>query len=91
MDLFDRLKDLREQGLAEIKEAESEKSLNDVRVKLVGKKGELTQILHQMKDVAPEKRREVGQKVNELRDLFNENLASAKDNLIENEFMGERK
>ncbi len=83
MDLFDRLKDLREQGLAEIKEAESEKSLNDVRVKLVGKKGELTQILHQMKDVAPEKRREVGQKVNELRDLFNENLASAKDNLIE--------
>jgi hypothetical protein len=40
MDLFDRLKDLREQGLAEIKEAESEKSLNDVRVKLVGKKGE---------------------------------------------------
>ena len=83
MDLFDRLKDLREQGLAEIKEAESEKSLNDVRVKLVGKKGELTQILHQMKDVAPEKRREVGQKVNELRDLFNENLASAKDSLIE--------
>ncbi len=83
MDLFDRLKDLREQGLAEIKEAESEKSLNDVRVKLVGKKGELTQILHQMKDVAPEKRREVGQKVNELRDLFNEKLASAKDNLIE--------
>ena len=83
MDLFDRLKELREQGLAEIKEAESEKSLNDVRVKLVGKKGELTQILHQMKDVAPEKRREVGQKVNELRDLFNENLASAKDNLIE--------
>lgn len=83
MDLFDRLKDLREQGLAEIKEAESEKSLNDVRVKLVGKKGKLTQILHQMKDVAPEKRREVGQKVNELRDLFNEKLASAKDNLIE--------
>lgn len=77
------MKDLREQGLAEIKEAESEKSLNDVRVKLVGKKGELTQILHQMKDVAPEKRREVGQKVNELRDLFNENLASAKDSLIE--------
>ena len=56
MDLFDRLKDLREQGLAEIKEAESEKSLNDVRVKLVGKKGKQTQILHQMKDVAPEKR-----------------------------------
>ncbi len=55
MDLFDRLKALREQGLNDIKEAENEKSLNDVRVKLVGKKGELTEILHQMKDVAPEK------------------------------------
>ena len=28
MDLFDRLKDLREQGLEEIKEAADEKSLN---------------------------------------------------------------
>ena len=83
MDLFDRLKDLREQGLEEIKEAADEKSLNDVRVKLVGKKGELTQILHQMKDVAPERRKEVGQRVNELRDAFNESLAQAKDELIQ--------
>ena len=83
MDLFDRLKDLREQGLEEIKEAADEKNFNEVRVNLVIKKNELTQILHQMKDVAPERRKEVGQKVNELRDAFNESLAQAKDELVQ--------
>lgn len=83
MDLFDKLKELREQGLEEIKKASDQKKLNDVRVELVGRKGELTKILHSMRDVAPEHRREVGQRVNELRDLFNTQLNAAKDNLVQ--------
>ena len=82
MDLFDKLKQLREQGLEDIKKAADEKKLNEVRVELIGKKGELTQILHSMKDVAPENRREVGQKVNELRDLFNAQLDNAKEEIV---------
>ncbi|MDF7639150.1 phenylalanine--tRNA ligase subunit alpha [Lactobacillus sp. ESL0791] len=83
MDLFDRLKELRERGLAEIAKANDEKNLNDVRVKLIGRKGELTEILHSMSEVAPERRREVGQKVNNLRDLFNNKLDDAKDNIVQ--------
>ncbi|MDF7668084.1 MULTISPECIES: phenylalanine--tRNA ligase subunit alpha [unclassified Lactobacillus] len=83
MDLFDRLKELRDKGLAEIDKAESEEKLNDVRVKLVGRKGELTEILHSMKDVAPEHRREIGQRVNKLRDLFNDKLDDAKTEIVE--------
>ncbi|CCI85781.1 phenylalanyl-tRNA synthetase subunit alpha [Lactobacillus pasteurii DSM 23907 = CRBIP 24.76] len=82
MDLFDKLKELREEGLEEIKKATDEKRLNEVRVQLVGKKGELTSILHSMKEVAPENRREVGQRVNELRDLFNAQLDETKKNIV---------
>ena len=82
MDLFDKLKELRQKGLEEIKKASDEKKLNDVRVELVGKKGELTKILHSMREVAPEDRRKVGQKVNELRDLFNNQLDESKKKLV---------
>ncbi|WP_281196394.1 phenylalanine--tRNA ligase subunit alpha [Lactobacillus acetotolerans] len=81
MDLSDKLKELREKGLAEIEKASDEKKLNDVRVKLVGRKSELTKILRSMRDVAPEDRREVGQKVNQLRDLFNKKLNGTKDQI----------
>ncbi len=79
MDLFDKLKELHEEGVNQINKATNEDALNKVRVKLVGKKGELTKILHSMRDVAPENRREVGQKVNELRDMFNTQLDAAKE------------
>lgn len=83
MDLFERLKELREQGLSEISQAKTEEKLNDVRVKLVGRKSELTEILHSMKEVEPEKRREVGQNVNKVRDLFNQKLDDAKNEIVE--------
>ncbi len=83
MDLFERLKELRERGLSEISQAKTEEKLNDVRVKLVGRKSELTEILHSMKEVEPEKRREVGQNVNKVRDLFNQKLDDAKNEIVE--------
>ena len=83
MDLFEKLQELHDQGLSEIDKAKTEKKLNDVRVKLVGRKSELTEILHSMKDVEPEKRREIGQKVNKVRDLFNQKLDDAKNEIVE--------
>lgn len=78
MDLFDRLNKLREKGLVEIAKVKNEQTLNEVRVKLVGRKSELTEILHSMKDVDPEKRRDIGKQVNKVRDLFNHNLDKVK-------------
>ena len=82
MDLFDRLKELREKGLDEIDKAKNEEKLNDVRVKLTGRKSELTTILHSMKDIDPSDRREVGKRVNKLRDLFNAKLDDAKNEIV---------
>ncbi len=52
--------------------------LNDVRVNVLGKKGELTAVLKSMKDVAPEERPKVGQMVNEARADIEAALENAK-------------
>ena len=55
------------EALKAIEQADMPEKLNDVRVKFLGKKGELTAVLKGMKDVAPEDRPKVGQMVNETR------------------------
>ena len=51
--------------LAQIQAADAPEKLNDVKVRFLGKKGELTAVLKGMKDVAAEDRPKVGQLVNE--------------------------
>lgn len=77
----ERLVKLKENALAKINEADSLDKLNDIRVAFLGKKGELTEILKGMKDVAPEERPKVGQIVNETRAAIEEVLEDAKKNL----------
>ena len=63
----ERLQKIKEEAIARIKESKNPESLKDVRVSVLGKKGELTALLKSMKDVAPEDRPKVGQMVNETR------------------------
>lgn len=63
-----KLNEILEKGLADIANAADVKTLDDVRVKYLGKTGELTAILRGMKDVAPEDRREVGSLANSVRE-----------------------
>lgn len=62
-----KLDQIREQALAQIKDCDTIEKLNEIRVNVLGKKGELTNVLKSMKDVAPEDRPRVGQWVNETR------------------------
>lgn len=77
----ERLAQIREKALAQINASESLDNLNDIRVAFLGKKGELTEVLKGMKDVAPEDRPAVGQIVNETRQAIEEVLDKAKKNL----------
>ena len=61
-----------------IQAADAPEKLNDVRVKYLGKKGELTAVLKGMKDVAPEDRPKVGQMVNDTRTEIEEALEACK-------------
>ena len=63
----ERLQKIKEEAIARIKESKNPESLNDVRVSVLGKKGELTALLKSMKDVAPEERPVFGQLVNDTR------------------------
>ncbi|MBR1477505.1 MAG: phenylalanine--tRNA ligase subunit alpha [Lachnospiraceae bacterium] len=63
----DRLEQIKKKTLEQIESAKNLDALNEIRVGILGKKGELTELLKSMKDVAPEDRPKVGQMVNETR------------------------
>lgn len=62
-----QLKDLRESAVAELMKADSPDTLNDLRVKYLGKKGSLTGILRGMGALSAEERPRIGQIVNQIR------------------------
>ena len=70
----EKLQNIKEEALKAIEAADMPEKLNDVRVKFLGKKGELTAVLKGMKDVAPEDRPKVGQMVNETRAAIEEKM-----------------
>ena len=77
----ERLEQIKAEAVARIQEADVPEKLNDVRVKFLGKKGELTAVLKSMKDVSPEERPLVGQLVNETRESIEKILDETKKKL----------
>ena len=74
----EKLQAIMESALKQIEEAVDSEKLNDARVSFLGKKGELTQVLKSLKDVAPEDRPKVGQLVNEAREVIEKRLDERK-------------
>ncbi len=54
------------------------KNLNDLKVKYLGKRGIITELNSEIKNIPNEEKKEFGQKVNELRNIFNEFFDSKK-------------
>ena len=77
------LEAIRRAAIERLDAAKDLKSLDELRVALLGKKGELTAILKGMKDVAPEERPKVGQLVNETRAKIEELLEETRKKLEE--------
>ncbi len=76
-----KLDQIKELALEQIRNSENIDTLNDIKVSILGKKGELTSVLKSMKDVAPEDRPQVGQWVNETRGEIEQFLESAKSKM----------
>ena len=66
------------QALAQINSSGTLEKLNEIRVNILGKKGELTSVLKSLKDVAPEDRPAVGQLVNDARAAIEDVLDAKK-------------
>lgn len=72
----EKITKIEEKSIYEISKSNDLKTLNDLRVKYLGKKGELTLVLRQMGGLSAEERPKIGALVNQVRDKLN--------NLIEN-------
>ena len=77
----ERLEKLQAEALQKISDAKALDKLNDIRVAYLGKKGELTEVLKGMKDVAKEDRPKVGQFVNDARKAIEDKLDEVKKQL----------
>lgn len=80
-----RLTKILETAKNEILAADNTADLEDLRIKYLGKKGELTKILRSMGELSPEERPVIGQLANEIRVEIENILASFKNKLIEKE------
>ena len=80
-----RIKQLQEEALSALNDANDLKSLQDVRVKILGKKGELTDVMKGMRNLAPEQRPVIGNLVNQLKGLFEETFSSRQQKLQDEE------
>ena len=69
-----KLREIRERVLAELQEARATSKLEQIRVSVLGKKGELTGLLRGMGQLAPEERPRMGQLVNDVRKAIEEEL-----------------
>ena len=68
MSLQEKIAELRKLALEKLADIADEKTLNELRVSVLGKKGQLTDILKGMKDLTNEDRPKIGALANELRD-----------------------
>ena len=62
-----QLNKILEEVKAQLKEASTLAQTDDIRVKVLGKKGQLTEILRGMGKLSPEERKETGQMANKVR------------------------
>ena len=77
----EKLQKIKDEAMRQIEASGDLSRLNDVRVSILGKKGELTAVLKSMKDVSPEERPLVGQLVNETRESIEKMLEETKGKL----------
>ena len=73
-----QLEQIRLQAIAALQEANTPAALEDLRVKFLGKKGELTAVLKQMGKLSPEERPVMGQVANAVRAEIEETLEARK-------------
>ena len=74
----EQIEEIKKKALKEIQDVKDAKELNDIRVKYLGKKGELTAVLRGMGALSAEERPIIGSLVNVVRDEI-ENLIAEKE------------
>lgn len=77
----EEIKNLKEELVQKLKNINSLKELNDLKVEYFGKKGPITEISSQMRDLSVEEKKEIGMLLNDLRTESNSLFDSLKEKL----------
>ena len=72
---------IRQDVLAALETVQTLKEVEQIRVQQLGKKGPITEVLKNIKNIVPEERPQVGALVNELRSVIEEKITSIKADL----------
>jgi len=81
----DKLEQLKAKALAELKQAKDIKSLRDLEIQFLGRKGALTDVLRQLKDLPKEQKPIIGKLANEVKHEIINAMESAKSLLLATE------
>ena len=85
------LEQIRTAALDAIAQAENSRAVDDIKVKFLGKKGELTSILKQMGKLSAEERPVIGQLANQIRGELEQAIAAAQQQLKEKQLQAQIK
>ena len=81
----EKIEEIKKQSIKEIENCTTQKELNELKVKYLGKKGELTTVLRGMGALSPEERPIIGSLVNQVRDKLNELFTEKEENFKKKE------
>lgn len=76
MSVLDRLTEIELEAARVLKEAQSKEAFEECRILFLGKKGKVSEVLAQLKDLSADERKTVGQRANELRDFISKEIDS---------------
>ncbi|MCL1950968.1 MAG: phenylalanine--tRNA ligase subunit alpha [Turicibacter sp.] len=79
--MLERLKQLEVEALTEVSNVPGLKELNDLRIKYLGKKGPIQEVMKNMKDMDPEERKSVGQISNQVKAVISQEIETKKEAL----------
>ena len=85
----EQIEQIKLKSIEEINNSTDLKNLEELRVKYLGKKGELTAVLRGMKDLSPEERPIIGNLVNDVKAEL-ENLIEEKETLFKQEELNKK-
>ena len=80
---MDEIKQIENEFDAQLQTVTDEKTLDDVRVSFLGKKGKLTNLMPKIKEIAVEKRKEFGQTINMVKNKIENAIAVLKEKLAD--------
>ena len=64
----ERLKKMLEEAREQLSAANTEKEAEEIRIRFLGKKGQITEVLRSMGKLAPEEKKELGKAANEVKE-----------------------